>query len=1431
MKHLLKKLSFSGGGKSKPKPKPAQLTPPILGDIQLAASFSYIELLDLVSDGPILGLVNENGLVLSSKDMLQGVYLDDTAVAVSNDKIVQQVPELGGSAGVESSKLVKQLSKVFVKILLSDIAAANNIPQTYTAINELEYDYNNKRYIFNRGEFGDIIRVGTSLTRDGLGIRWYFGDKNNQLNNFPDDPYHSKTFEPRNELVFNNTLIETQLKGLFAIYDAKSTNFREKKYLTNIFNNNFSSGWETASRDTLISDFIALTQGPIPSIVKSTISSNGIMRYIIKVDSTDTESFFTTTKQISNNKKYKFSLYDSIGDPIQESKDMQIYDLLLPRLNKKGKTTGTAVGFIIIKISGLTVQGIKERDAFRDGHGALIRYLYAADFALPLSVINKLANTSSLKLNEISIPAANNDSAQKYNYTNILAEYRLGEEYQTPFTYFNSVLVDKDYSSSLVGPFRIGTGVQRIKEQEGFINEATAVYTTTDIYTEGSDDNQRITELSYSDWDKNLNVYDEYAIPTTHIIVNENVTSVFITIRVDSLLDTLSKTVENLDADNTELDFQAGMNFATILNIQVETGSINEKGEEGNKVTRTFKIVALIQSSTFIDIGNPDLDKLNTDSFKFISEYDPASGVSTIFKPFILKEISSTVAKRYIRVTKLSAETNSSLLRKECSLAKVTEIIPQNFSYPNSAIIATKIDSRSFSSVPTRTFDCKLKKVRVPSNYYPTLSNGKDKRYYSSELSFNQTESLDKKIYDGDWNGDFKINPITDEYLLEWTDNPAWILLDLITNGRYGLGQYMDDSQIDIFDLYKIARFCDAVDDFGFFQGVPDGQGGLEPRFSCNILFAESTKVFDALNVIASLFRGIIYYNNSQINFVDDRPKDPIALFANTNVKDGIFNYSNYRRDEQFNSIEVIYIDRFENFLTKVEYIEDEEDIRKRGVFKKTINANGITSRAMARRLGKHLIFQTIKENQSVGFSTGLEALLCKPGDLIIIEDELKNLKSNFGKVLSTNAQSGSIRLNEQFINGEFDNKLTVYTPTGYSTNDEISGIANLQRRRVNGSGFYLNSGNLPSTHYTYLTGDYIFSKYVDGYTGEVVFPVQSQYAFYTGSNSKFSYFSTGFTGWVLGTGVPFSDDNVYNKIIFATGDSRFTQVNRGKYNIYTTASGNRRSGIAVDTNVAGRTTGADSLFKDVSGGLSMTRGLLDSDIILSSPSQITTFNITGIVQYDYGCEALVASSDINYSLIPFVKQGSIYRFQRKLSDDQLYKVISIKEESINEYSLVCTKFDTGKYALIENDKSIEYKSNTYSYTVSQKIGDTNYKVLDSPNIQQLVTGLDGGDFYISGGWKQVANNKGYNVDIKNPQGVVESQVLEKNQTGALFYVNGIGNFSFRVGAIGSAPNPAKNNANFYTDSDYSESGLFLIYEEGDLLNYDRAFLSSVTIL
>jgi hypothetical protein len=159
--------------------------------------------------------------------------------------------------------------------------------------------------------------------------------------------------------------------------------------------------------------------------------------------------------------------------------------------------------------------------------------------------------------------------------------------------------------------------------------------------------------------------------------------------------------------------------------------------------------------------------------------------------------------RRYVKVTRLSHETLSTLISKRVSLAKVTEVIPQRFSYPFSAIVGTKIDSRAFAQIPTRTFDCKLKKVLVPANYFPFDDLGEDIRYTKGEGIY--------RIYDGDWNGTFK---------LMWTNNPAWVLMDLIINKRYGLGNYIESEQVDIWELYKIARWCDGVDERGYYLSL-----------------------------------------------------------------------------------------------------------------------------------------------------------------------------------------------------------------------------------------------------------------------------------------------------------------------------------------------------------------------------------------------------------------------------------------------------------------------------------------------------------------------------------------------------------------------------------------------------------------------------------
>ena len=52
---------------------------------------------------------------------------------------------------------------------------------------------------------------------------------------------------------------------------------------------------------------------------------------------------------------------------------------------------------------------------------------------------------------------------------------------------------------------------------------------------------------------------------------------------------------------------------------------------------------------------------------------------------------------------------------------------------------------------------------------------------------------------------------------LQWTDNPAWIFYDLVTNKRYGLGKYGVSSDfVNKWNLYELAKHCDELVRTGF---------------------------------------------------------------------------------------------------------------------------------------------------------------------------------------------------------------------------------------------------------------------------------------------------------------------------------------------------------------------------------------------------------------------------------------------------------------------------------------------------------------------------------------------------------------------------------------------------------------------------------------
>jgi predicted phage tail protein len=314
-----------------------------------------------------------------------------------------------------------------------------------------------------------------------------------------------------------------------------------------------------------------------------------------------------------------------------------------------------------------------------------------------------------------------------------------------------------------------------------------------------------------------------------------------------------------------------------------------------------------------------------------------------------------------IRIKRPTADSGSGALSNQTFWDSYTEIIDTKFSYPNSAIFGIEVDASQFSAFPKCGFLIRGIKVRIPDNYDP-----------------------ETRTYTGVWSGGF---------VTAWSDNPAWCFYDLLTNTRYGLGNFIDASQVDKYALYAIGQYCDEM--------VTDGFGGMEPRYTCNLYLQSRAEAFKVVANMASIFRGMVYWGAGTIVPVADMPSDPVALYNKSNVVDGAFSYSGSAKNTRHTVALVTWNDPEDGYTQKVEYVEDQAGIARYGVTETSFTAFGCTSRGQAHRMGKWLLYTERLEDETASFSTGLDGSTLFPGAVIKTSDSLRAGKRVGGRILS----------------------------------------------------------------------------------------------------------------------------------------------------------------------------------------------------------------------------------------------------------------------------------------------------------------------------------------------------------------------------------------------------------------------------------------------
>ncbi len=288
--------------------------------------------------------------------------------------------------------------------------------------------------------------------------------------------------------------------------------------------------------------------------------------------------------------------------------------------------------------------------------------------------------------------------------------------------------------------------------------------------------------------------------------------------------------------------------------------------------------------------------------------------------------------------------------------------------YNYSALVGMSISTEEFQSLPTRAYLVRGRKVKIPHNAEPR-DDGSLK-------------------FEGDFDGSLS----TDTF---FTTCPVCIFYDLLTNKRFGAGHFIDETNLSWVDLYPLCQYAN--------QKVRG-----EPRFACNVQVSSQAEAFTVLQDFASIFRGMMYWQSDTIQVTADHGNldgsvvDPVHIFSNSNVINGVFNYSGSSLKTRSTSIKIRYSDPDNLYKPNVICIEDPDLISKYGYQVKEVLAFGCTSKKQAKRMGRWMMKSEELDAKTVTFAVGLDGALVLPGQVFAIQDELRAATRLSGRISSS---------------------------------------------------------------------------------------------------------------------------------------------------------------------------------------------------------------------------------------------------------------------------------------------------------------------------------------------------------------------------------------------------------------------------------------------
>ncbi|HCC4725089.1 TPA: host specificity protein J, partial [Citrobacter freundii] len=447
----------------------------------------------------------------------------------------------------------------------------------------------------------------------------------------------------------------------------------------------------------------------------------------------------------------------------------------------------------------------------------------------------------------------------------------------------------------------------------------------------------------------------------------------------------------SMNFENVTWDFRPGTQVQTPIPGFPAVENETSIGVSLTKVTPWTRAISNTQiDAVLVRIGNPGLQQQENDgdivgtTVQYHIDLAVDGGAySTVMTKTITEKLSSLYELTHrinlpkastgwqIRVVRDTVDSTSQMLQNKTQVQAITEVIDARLRYPHTALLYVSFNAKSFSNIPKISCKPKGRVIRIPQNYDPIT-----------------------RTYGGTWDGTFKWG---------WTNNPAWIWFDILTESRFGLGRRVTPAMLDKWELYRIAQRCD--------QKVPDGKGGsgTEPRFMFDVYIQAQADAWQVIKDIAAGFNGMTFWGNNMFNVVSDMPADTSKLQILTRASVvGKPTYSSGSEKNRYSSALINFSDPDNHYQDRTTAVMFPELV-KQFKFKQTqLTAIGCTRESEAQRRGGWAVYSNSLD-RIITVQTGLDGFAYVPGTVFAFADERLSGRVYGGRITDYDAGLKSI--------------------------------------------------------------------------------------------------------------------------------------------------------------------------------------------------------------------------------------------------------------------------------------------------------------------------------------------------------------------------------------------------------------------------------------